>query len=199
MSDRTERRSELRQRLRLDRRQFDGALRLRAEAQLSEHLLRCPEVAAAGHLTAYRAIRGEVSIDGVIATMMGQGKTVSIPRVVGEHLEFVPCTDAQQTQPGSFGIAEPIGGEPIPFASHQVALVPLVAFDRSGRRLGQGGGFYDRAIAGATRPPFLVGVAFELQRVSEVPSEPWDMALDAVVTEAGFFRFSPPATELDRE
>ena len=75
-------------------------------------------------------------------------------------------------------------------AQHDVVLVPLVAFDETGQRLGQGGGFYDRAIAaaGASRP-LLIGVAHAFQQVRSVPVEAWDMPLDAVVTEERVHEF----------
>ena len=91
---------------------------------------------------------------------------------------------------GSFGIDEPINGAPLPLSQHDVVLVPLVAFDETGQRLGQGGGFYDRAIAaaGASRP-LLIGVAHAFQQVRSVPVEAWDMPLDAVVTEERVHEF----------
>ena len=105
-------------------------------------------------------------------------------------MDFLPWTSASETITGSFGIDEPINGEPVQFSQHDVVLVPLVAFDGTGQRLGQGGGFYDRAIAeaGAARP-LLIGVAHAFQQVRSVPVEAWDMPLDAVVTEERIHEF----------
>jgi 5-formyltetrahydrofolate cyclo-ligase len=74
-------------------------------------------------------------------------------------------------------------------------IVPLVGFDGRGRRLGMGGGFYDATLAFLRRrriwkKPYLIGLAFECQRVTEIPSEPWDIRLNAILTEKEFFRFS---------
>jgi len=77
-----------------------------------------------------------------------------------------------------------------------VLLVPLVGVDADGYRLGQGGGFYDATLAFRRRHshgPLVIGVAFECQRVAAVPREPWDMPLDALLTERGLFRFGQPA------
>ena len=132
----------------------------------------------------YRAIRGEVDLDAALTRLHDAGAMVTVPRVSGVRLDFLPWSPTSETVAGSFGIDEPINGEPLPFTQHDVVLVPLVAFDETGQRLGQGGGFYDRAIAaaGASRP-LLIGVAHAFQQVRSVPIEAWDMPLDAVVTE----------------
>ena len=75
-----------------------------------------------------------------------------------------------------------------------LVLMPLVAFDAKGNRLGMGGGYYDRAFNQTqwpykTRRPLLVGVAHEFQRVPELPTESWDVPLDAVITEREIYRF----------
>jgi len=77
-----------------------------------------------------------------------------------------------------------------PLAALDIALVPLVAFDDYGRRLGMGGGYYDRTFAYLRhrehwRRPKLIGVAFEFQRVAELPAQPWDVPLDGIITEKG--------------
>ena len=74
--------------------------------------------------------------------------------------------------------------------------MPLVAFDRAGNRLGQGGGYYDRALAGPSDlRPVTIGVAHAFQQVESVPVEPWDVALDAVVTEDGLLDFAAGVTD----
>lgn len=139
----------------------------------------------------YRAIRGEIDIDAMLSLLVEQGVRVTVPRVEGTDMAFVPWRPDDETVAGSFGIAEPVGGEPVGFADHDVVLVPLVAFDEEGRRLGQGGGFYDRAIGDAERRPILIGVAHAFQQVERVPTEPWDQSLDAVVTEDAIHEFRP--------
>ena len=138
----------------------------------------------------YRAIRGEVDLDAALTRLHDGGAMVTVPRVSGDRLDFLPWSPTSETVAGSFGIDEPINGEPLPLSQHDVVLVPLVAFDETGQRLGQGGGFYDRAIAaaGASRP-LLIGVAHAFQQVRSVPVEAWDMPLDAVVTEERVHEF----------
>ena len=84
----------------------------------------------------------------------------------------------------------------MPFAEHAVVLAPLVAFDRVGNRLGQGGGYYDRAIGSCAEfRPVIIGVAHAFQEVDAVPVERWDEPIDAVVTERSMVEFTPGATK----
>ena len=157
-----------------------------ASAAVVRRLQALPAVAEARRVAAYRAVRGEILLDGLLD---GERREVfTLPRVVGEDLEFVAWRDGQEFELGAFGIPEPVGGELVAFADHDVVLVPLTAFDGGCHRLGQGGGFYDRALAavapGAARP-VTVGVAHSFQQVDGVPRDSWDVPLDAVVTDTG--------------
>lgn len=157
-----------------------------ASAAVGRRLQSLPAMAEARRVAAYLAVRGEVPLDGLLD---GERREVfTLPRVVGDDLEFVVWRDGQTLEPGAFGIPEPVGGEVVAFADHDLVLVPLTAFDGGCHRLGQGGGFYDRALAalapGAARP-VTVGVAHSFQQVDVVPRDSWDVPLDAVVTETG--------------
>ena len=139
-------------------------------------------------MAAYRAVRGEIPLE---ALLEGDRREVfTLPRVVGDDLEFVAWSEGLSIVRGSFGIPEPAGGEVVPLADHDAVLVPLTAFDERCHRVGQGGGFYDRALAslragsGADRPA-AIGVAYSFQQVAEVPRDSWDVPLDAVVTDTG--------------
>jgi 5-formyltetrahydrofolate cyclo-ligase len=84
---------------------------------------------------------------------------------------------------GPFGALIPEAGDDV---VPEVLIVPLVAFDRAGNRLGYGGGFYDRTLEGlrAARPTFAIGFAYAAQEAEALPLEPTDQPLDAIVTEA---------------
>ena len=145
-----------------------------------------PTVAGARRVAAYRAVRGEVPLDALLDG--ARREVLTLPRVVGDDLEFVAWRDGQRFAPGAFGIPEPVDGEVVAFADHDAVLVPLVAFDERCHRLGQGGGFYDRALAAlpsgpASAWPATIGVAHWFQQVDAIPLEPWDVPLDAVVTD----------------
>ena len=143
-------------------------------------------IAEARRVAAYRAVRGEVPLADLLDG--ARREVFTLPRVVGDDLEFVAWCEGQSFAPGSFGIPEPVGGEVVAFADHEAVLVPLTAFDERCRRLGQGGGFYDRALAslpagpGVGRPA-AIGVAYSFQQVALVPQDRWDVPLDAVVTD----------------
>ena len=103
-----------------------------------------------------------------------------LPRITGPGtMEFLPVENLAALRPGSFGILEPFEGTPPP---HLDAIVcPGLAFTRTGHRLGQGGGFYDRILK---RYPCArkIGVAFPIQIVAELPGEAHDIPMDAVLT-----------------
>ena len=159
-----------------------------AGAAVARRLEAFPAMAGARRVAAYRAVRGEIPLDGLLD---GERREVfTVPRVVGDDLEFVAWCEGQSFARGSFGIPEPVDGELVAFADHDAVLVPLTAFDGRCCRLGQGGGFYDRALAslpsGAGAPrPAAIGVAYSFQQVDRVPQDRWDVPLDAVATDAG--------------
>lgn len=159
-----------------------------AGAAVARRLESLPAIAGARRVAAYRAVRGEIPLDGLLE---GERREVfTLPRVVGDDLEFLAWCEGQSFVPGSFGIPEPVNGEIVAFDDHDAVLVPLTAFDGRCHRLGQGGGFYDRALAslpsgaGAARPA-AIGVAYSFQQVARVPQNRWDVPLDAVATDAG--------------
>ena len=83
----------------------------------------------------------------------------------------------------------------MPVAQHEnldAVLLPLVSFDTLGGRLGMGGGFYDRYFAESTTRPWMIGVAYNIQQSEQpLPTQPWDIPLDALVTESGYRKFLP--------
>lgn len=94
-----------------------------------------------------------------------------------------------------YGIAEPVDARPLRARQLDLLLIPLVGFDCQGYRLGMGGGYYDATLAfmhhrRLWRKPRLVGIAYECQRVEMLPHDPWDMPLDAVLTERQLYRFN---------
>jgi 5-formyltetrahydrofolate cyclo-ligase len=149
----------------------------------------------AGHIdiAAYAAIDGELDPAPLLEALRRAGARVSLPRVVGDALEFVELTDSADTNPGSFGVPEPVG----PARDlHEITafLVPGVAFTADGARLGFGKGFYDRLMqdvrarvpkvdkSARRAVPLFVGIAYLWQIVRELPTEPHDQVLDLVLS-----------------
>ncbi len=117
---------------------------------------------------------------------LSRGGRIALPRVgAAGQMEFHRFNDGDEVQNNRFGIAEPHARAPLIEApALDVVLVPLVAFDPLGHRLGMGGGFYDRYLPRLTPDTPLIGVAFACQQHHEaLPSQAWDVPLHAVVTE----------------
>lgn len=140
---------------------------------------------------AYASFGSELTTDEFLRRVLEDGKVLLLPRVEHNRLGLYEVRDVvRDLTPGTWGIREPVPNRcpNVDPASVGFALVPGVAFDRSGRRLGYGGGFYDRLLKdGLPNSTPLVSGAFEVQIVDEVPVDPHDAPVDAVVTEKGIY------------
>ncbi|ULB08606.1 5-formyltetrahydrofolate cyclo-ligase [Cereibacter azotoformans] len=134
-------------------------------------------------LSGYMAIRSEID---PLAAMIAHDGPVCVPVIVGpgQPLRFREWSPGCPMIEGPFGARVPQEGA---WLDPQVLIVPLLAFDRRGYRLGYGGGFYDRTLERlrALHPVTAVGFAFSAQELPEVPIEPTDQPLDAILTERG--------------
>ncbi len=154
-------------------------------------ILDLPAYRDAGVVLAYASFGTELRTDGLLRRVLADGKALLLPRVERGGLGLYGVRDlAGDLEPGTWGIREPKPDhcpttEP---SGVGFALIPGVAFDREARRLGYGGGFYDRLLAGGLREDTLrVSGAFEVQVVDEVPTDPHDAPVDVVVTERGIY------------
>ena len=134
-------------------------------------------------MMAYLAMPEELSVDALIRTAWEEGKTVVVPKVVagpGQMLA-VQINDLDQgLRPSRFGIREPINDDPFIVDRIGLVLVPALAFDRQGRRLGRGGGYYDRFLATLPATAFRCGVAFADQLLDQLPQDPHDLNVEAL-------------------
>lgn len=146
-------------------------------------LLQCGEVADAGSLLLYHALPDELPTSTIIRTL-GTEKRIFLPRVASNDLEIVEFK-GDNLQKGAYGIEEPVG-EAITEECIDIAIIPGVAFDRKGNRLGRGKGYYDRLLKNLRCTK--IGVAFSCQIVDKVPHEVHDMAMDLIVTEKEIIR-----------
>jgi len=150
-------------------------------------VLDLPAYETAHVVLAYASFGTELRTDELLRRVLADGKTLLLPRVGRDGLGLYEVRDlAGDLKPGTWNIHEPVPDR-CPLADPRgvnLALIPGVAFDRRGRRLGYGGGFYDRLLAGGLREatPRVSG-AFEVQVVDEVPVDPHDAPVDLVVTE----------------
>lgn len=111
-------------------------------------------------------------------------KRILLPCVDGDNLRLRQYTGPENMCCGEqFGIGEPIGEEFVDYSSIDLIIVPGVAFDRSGNRMGRGRGFYDRLLK-TTPDAYKIGVAFDFQIMDSIPTEPFDVPMDTVISES---------------
>jgi len=162
-------------------------VRAAAAAKIAATLIALPSFTAATTVLLTLPFRGEWDTLPVVRAAIDAGKTVALPRVdtVARMLVLHAVTDlAHDIAPGYAGILEPVDGCPIvPPQSIDWVLVPGVAFDASGRRLGYGGGFYDRLLPLMAAHTACVAGAFDIQVIERVPAAPHDRAIGTIVTE----------------
>ena len=124
-------------------------------------------------------VDGEIDVTGAAQLLRSDGWTVALPAVLNDRdMEFREWLAHGELVRGRFRVLEPADG---PALDPDVVVVPCVAVDDQGNRLGFGKGFYDRSL-GAEPRPVAVGVVFDEQVVAAVPAEPWDVPLDVLVT-----------------
>ncbi len=174
----------LRAQIRARRREMDADWREGASRTIFSHLQALPVFQRARCIQTYVALRYEVDTHELIRRILREGKQVAVPRVgAGNTLQHYFIDDFSALQTGAFGILEP------PLDSNRLAavesfdlvLVPGLAFDRAGHRLGAGKGYYDRFLSGIQVP--RIALAFGFQIVADIPIEPHDQRVDMIVTE----------------
>lgn len=193
----------LRALLRERRRSLGGEERIAAESAIRGHLtdlLRtrttpgpgAPVDRRHGTVALFLPTDGEPDLEPSVAGLRATGWFPHLPVVgPGRSMAFAPWQPGAELRPNRFGVAEPVvpAGALVGAERMDVVVVPCVGLDREGHRVGFGAGFYDRALAGLpVGRPLVVGVAFEVQVVDEVPVRPWDVPVDVVLTEAGVHR-----------
>lgn len=187
----TDDRDALRQQLRALRRSLPAAQRLAAADALAERLLALPFAPQTGAVAGYWAMDGEIALHRWQLSLPA-GLRYCLPVLDRRALRFAPWRPGQGLVSNRYGIPEPDVDRADTLAPEEMALVitPLTGFDTVCRRLGMGGGWYDRSLAFRHRqapPPWLVGVGFAAQRVAALPIESWDVAVDAICTEDATF------------
>lgn len=188
----TDDKTQLRRAVRNARKALSARARARAERRIA--CLAARFVKRGKRIGGYLASGSELDIEALLSVALARRARVYLPVIPdhGRRLWFSRLGPANLWyRHPRYPLTEYAG--PVLRAERlDVLFVPLVAVDRDGFRLGQGGGFYDTTLhAAGSRRPLLVGVAFDCQRVARVPREPWDIRLDWLVTESGVHRFGP--------
>ncbi len=162
--------------------------------QLAEHGLGFIEPAPGAIVSGFSAIKDEIDTSQLLARLAGEGFRLALPVMQGKGKPLVFRAWAPGDEMGSatWGIAEPLPSRAV--LEPDVVLVPLLAFDAQGYRLGYGGGFYDRTLAGlrASKSIVAVGIAYDELEVDAVPHQGYDQPIDWVLTPSGPLRCSGP-------
>jgi 5-formyltetrahydrofolate cyclo-ligase len=179
----------LRKRLREQRAKIDPIARDRAGRAIVSQLVELPFWQKAKVIAAYRATPHELDPSPLTTAATLAGKIVAYPRALsGGEMSFHPLDDNAETEQGPGGIEQPTAAAPLINPEQiDVILVPLLACDDRGYRLGYGGGFYDRYLQ--RTPAKRVGIGFAQQRREQLPAETHDERLDCFVSEAGVVLF----------
>lgn len=198
----------LRRQMRIRRRALDGPRQREAATRLTDTLTRQALFMSSSHVAFYVANDGEIDPRPALERALALGKRCYLPVLAPSWQATVMFGRVDRNTRftrNRFGIPEPdvAPGRLRRAPELDLVLVPLVAFDAQGNRIGMGGGFYDRTLAylGTRRcwhRPRLLGLAHALQRVERVCSDAWDIPLEGIVTDRGVYP-ARACTETDRE
>ncbi|MDE5808461.1 MAG: 5-formyltetrahydrofolate cyclo-ligase [Muribaculaceae bacterium] len=160
------------------------AERISAADEVFEQLEKTAAFLLADRILMYHSLPDELSTHRFLDKWHDR-KNFYLPRVNGVNLEILPY-DESRLELGAFHIEEPTGENTVSPDEIELVIVPAVAYDRSGNRLGRGKGFYDRLLS--TTKATKVGVGYEFQIVDEIPVEPHDVKMDMVITQKTVIR-----------
>ena len=189
MAEPSQCKAQLRQDMRQQRRALGPTAQFAAARAVTTYITGLPGWSKFRRIALYLANDGEIETTSLSELCRSEGKQLYLPVIDEQNLlAFAAWDNDDELAANRFGIAEPSPeAERCSASALDIVILPLVAWDCQGGRLGMGGGFYDRALAGASGP-ILVGLAHSLQQVPSVPSEPWDIPIDFAVTDTALHR-----------
>lgn len=158
--------------------------------RITNHLLSLDEYQAAGTILFYVDVRDEVRTQEVLASAVRSDKQIVVPYCVENQLKLFSLASMDEMEAGAYRIPEPraelrsLPEKRVAVEQLDLILVPGLAFDRQGGRIGYGKGYYDRLLAAARRDTLLVALAFDCQIFDGVPMQSHDIYMDAVITES---------------
>ena len=163
---------------------------IRASMEIQQRFLHSDLFQHARCLALYSAIHNEVLTETVSIRAIESGKTLVYPRIKNNDLVFVEVRSSNDLAPGAFGVLEPQGDNTIPADSLDLVIVPGVAFDLVGHRLGYGRGFYDRALSVCRADCVKLGFAYDSQLLAALPAAEHDQTLSVLMTESRTLNFT---------
>jgi 5-formyltetrahydrofolate cyclo-ligase len=165
-----------------------GEERILYDSLIHESLLYLPEFIQAQTVMTYLSFSGEVNTFCLAKSVLEQGKNLIVPRVQSDPRNLIPCHIISlegRLIPNQYGILEPDVNHyrPVPPGNIDLHVIPGLAFDRKGYRLGHGGGYYDRFLTQISRHAFTVGLCYNCQMLESIPIDSWDIPVQCIITE----------------
>lgn len=182
--------SQLRKSMRTKRLELSSQQLFKAKLALAKYAQQSNQLLSADRILSYAPFAGEISPEQAVNNLAT--RAVYFPRIINFrtcHMQFFRADRLESLN--KYGIVEPArNSQALAANAFDVILMPLVAFDRAGTRVGMGAGYYDRALASLTHQhstkPYLVGLAHHFQEVNSLEPAPWDVPLDAILTDREF-------------
>lgn len=171
---------ELRQAIRAQKRAMTEEDILRRSEILAEKFARSDAYRAAKTIYGYLPYNQEVRTVPMLRRALEEGKRVAVPKVYGDDMKFIYLDDLSQVAKGYAGIPEPVADGPVAQDETALVLMPGLAFDRAGHRIGYGGGFYDKFLAGEPHHP-TVALCYDFQVMDRLETEEFDIPVDLVI------------------
>ncbi len=171
---------ELRRQIREQKRAMTEAEIVAASERLGELFLNCPQYKEAKTIYGYLPYNQEVRTVPMLEQAMKDGKRVAVPKCYGDEMRFIYMDDLTKVEKGYANIPEPIADEPVADDPTALVLMPGMAFTKEGKRMGYGGGFYDKFLAAEPDHP-TVALCYAFQMVDDLPTEDYDIPVDCVL------------------
>ena len=170
----------LRQQIRMQKRQMTEAEILQKSEQLRQSFTATDAYQSAKSVYGYMSYNQEVRTLPILEQALRDGKRVAIPKCYGPEMRFIWMDDLSQTAKSSCGIPEPLADGPIADDSTALVLMPGMAFDAAGHRIGYGGGYYDKFLTLEPNHP-TVALCFDFQLLDQLDTEDYDIPVDLVL------------------
>lgn len=151
-----------------------------ASRRLCDMFTACPQYSQAKTIYGYLPYNQEVRTVPILERALADGKRVAVPKIYGDEMRFVYLTDLTKVEKNCWGIPEPIEDGPIGDDPTALVLMPGLAFDPKGHRIGYGGGFYDKFLAAEPNHP-TVALCYEFQVLSAIETDEHDIPVDCVL------------------
>lgn len=170
----------LRDYIRQKKRQMTAEQIERAGMRLAEKFIALPVYQQAQTIYGYMPYNQEVRTIPILEHALQNGKRVAVPKVYGDEMRFIYVTDLNAMKKSSCGIPEPVDDGPVADDPNAVVLMPGLAFDRQGHRIGYGGGFYDKFLAKETNHP-KIALCYDFQMLPFIETDAFDIPVDQVI------------------